>query len=354
MDRALSKYNSFNQWDFLDDPYFVRWVIYPDTHSDKFWKQFLDNHPGKLTEVSLAREFILDMKYKNELSITDLEYNTLFERLLTRQESKSSNRFFPSHFLRRGYRYAAAVCLLAISGWLVFQYQTHRSDALRSGNVTAKMITKTSSMGQKLTTVLGDGTSVKLNAGSSISYPNIFADSIRRVVLVGEAFFEVKKDTLRPFQVQSGDVIVQVLGTSFNVKGFAQEKTVSVAVEEGKVRVTAFPGATANFEHILTDYQISIYDVERKYAEKKDMESTNAFAWKDGRLVFDNERLDKILKRMERWYNVSFEVNKTVELTQSYSGAFQNEPLEVVLKGLRHQGAFDYQIEDKIILIQSL
>ena len=126
------------------------------------------------------------------------------------------------------------------------------------------------------TLTLSDGTRVYLNAESRLKYPVVFRGTERVVELSGEAYFKVSKDALRPFVVKMNGVNVRVLGTSFNVRSYADEGQVVTTLVEGKVKV--------NDQDIVEQY----------------------VAWQEGTFVFRNERLENIMKTLGRWYGVEF------------------------------------------------
>ena len=333
-----------------EDDYFVNWVLRPNKHSDKFWEQFLSDNPEKSGEVLLAREIVTNIQYSSRPKLNDTEYNDLFERIVSTKRSRGSS-YVP--FLRgnryRWVKYAAVVALLALSG--IFLYQRSRVDPHQSHEGHLEMLTKESSMGSKLTTVLSDGSRVKLNAGSKIVYPKAFSDTLRRVYLTGEAYFEVVSDPERPFRVESDKVYTEVLGTSFNMRAYPDDHKISVAVAEGKVRVTNADRSTVKFEHILLPFQESELNILNDQAVKREFADDMIFAWTNWQLVFREEPLFSILKKLERWYNVEFEFKEKIETGESYTGSFDNDPLNVVLEALRSQGAFDYAIQGRKIEI---
>ena len=156
------------------------------------------------------------------------------ERLRWDKEGLSSSKKAPGGaraFGFRVWRMAAAVAVVAIAGagvWFV-----------NKGRAVNEMLTqKVTQSGQKSTLVLADGTQIRLNAESSLSYPEKFEGNTREVVLEGEAFFDVARDESRPFIIKSGDLVTTVLGTTFNVKAFPNEQ-MAVTVVSGKVAVQA-------------------------------------------------------------------------------------------------------------------
>lgn len=345
------KYKDFNHWELAEDAYFVNWVLRPNKHADKFWKQFLADHPEKSEDVLLAREIVTNIRYTDKPRLNDTEYNDLFERIISTKRSKRpSNVFYVREAQYRWVRYVAAVTLVLASAILYNQYwlSSHPSD-----EKTIQTLVKESPRGSKLTAVLSDGSKVKLNAGSKITYPKEFSDTLRLIYLTGEAFFEVESDPARPFRVKSDKVNAEVLGTSFNVRAYPDDRKISVAVAEGKVKVTNGDQSTVRFEHTLLPFQESEINVQSNQVVKRELQDDMIFAWTNWKLVFKEEPLSLILKRLERWYGVEFELKGAIKTSETYSGSFDNDPLKVVLEVLTSQDAFDYEIQGRKILITS-
>lgn len=149
---------------------------------------------------------------------------------------------------------------------------------------------------------LSDGSRIYLNADSRLKYPVVFGKGERRVILEGEAFFEITKDSLSPFTVTTGDVDIRVLGTTFNVKAYKEEQQILTTLVSGKIRleqgsrnITAYPNE-----------QVSCYKKHPEYMQKKDVNARLYSAWKDGFLKFERERLEDITTILGRWYDVEF------------------------------------------------
>ena len=341
------KYKQFNEWELAEDEYFVNWVLRPEDHSDKFWKQFLENNPEKSSDVLLAREIVSNIRYTDNPRLDQIEYVKLFERILnSKRIRQSTNIRISTH--RRKYtwlRYAAILMLFGVGAVL---YQQQR---FQPAEENVEMLSKESPEGSKLTTFLSDGSKVILNAGSKITYPKSFSDTVRWVYLTGEAFFEVKSDTNRPFLVKSNLVNTEVLGTSFNVKAYFEDNEISVAVAEGKVKVRSTSESTLQFEHILTPFQEATLDVKKGEVLKREFLDNKLFAWTNWKLIFEKEPLYKIIQELERWYGVQFEMKDKIVTSETYSGSFDNDPLKVVLEALKSQNAFDYKIIGKKVII---
>lgn len=141
---------------------------------------------------------------------------------------------------------------------------------------------------------LPDGTTIWLNAATTLTYPvNFAALKTRRVELNGEAYFEVAKDSSRPFLVVSNKQTVKVLGTHFNVSSYRDDQNITTTLLEGKVQVN---------NSILRPNQQAI--LNEKGFRISQVDAENAIAWKKGYFSFNDERLENILLKISRWYNV--------------------------------------------------
>ena len=155
-------------------------------------------------------------------------------------------------------------------------------------------------LGGEFTLQLSDNTRVYLNSGSSLRYPVRFREDIREVFLTGEGFFEVAKDHKRPFVVKTADVDVRVLGTSFNVNAYPDERMIATTLVEGKVRVGY---GTQNCE-LNTGMQFK-YDRENGTANVYTVDTELYTSWKDGYYYFKQESLEKIMDVLAKWYNLN-------------------------------------------------
>jgi ferric-dicitrate binding protein FerR (iron transport regulator) len=158
-------------------------------------------------------------------------------------------------------------------------------------------ILKTPKGGEYMIT-LSDGTKVHLNAESELRHPEIFLGKERKVYLKGEAYFEVSRDVSRPFIVDVNGIITKVLGTTFNIKAYPEDKMVITTLVDGKVNVTNLkdsiilnPGQQSTVKDLNTKIKVQEVNIE------------NFTAWHIGRFIYDNQPLDKILTDLSRWYD---------------------------------------------------
>ena len=146
---------------------------------------------------------------------------------------------------------------------------------------------------------LSDGTKVWLNSETSIQYPVAFGAKERRVFVQGEAYFEVAKDTKKPFTVQFMSSSVTVLGTSFNIRAYPEEKRSQTTLAEGSVRIYS-PGSSMLLK---PGEQAEVNALSGEMA-KQEVEVKNFTSWKDGRFVFEQQPLEDIMRTLERWYDI--------------------------------------------------
>ncbi|MCG8308740.1 MAG: FecR domain-containing protein [Cytophagales bacterium] len=209
---------------------------------------------------------------------------------------------------------------------------------------------RTTPQGQKMRITLPDESIVWLNAESSIHFPERFEGSSRIVELQGEAFFQVKKDSLKPFIVKTDHMDVNVLGTSFNVNCFKDEDEYKVALKSGKVLVALKNDAE---ERILLHpgEGIAMHKKTGNFT-KNEIDPIKEFGWKDGILYFKDANFEEIISKLSRWYGVRFEVRNYTDKEWAYSGKFKNEYLSTILRSMSFSKEFDYTLDQNRVIIK--
>lgn len=202
--------------------------------------------------------------------------------------------------------------------------------------------------GHKGSVTLPDGTLVWLNSNSKLSYPDQFERNTRIVRLEGEGYFEVEPNKEAPFYVETTDMTVKVLGTHFDVKNYDQKNMFETILLSGKVEVQMKKNREKLVllpnEKLSFDKQTNTYDVEQVDAEEYTL-------WTADKLIFEDEKLATIIRKMERWYGISISCRQGVPLHSSYSLTIRNETKEEILKMLSIIAPIAYQVQgDEIIL----
>ena len=208
--------------------------------------------------------------------------------------------------------------------------------------------------GQKSVLFLDDGTKVWLNAASKISYAKDFEDQeTRDVYLEGEAFFDVAHDKEKPFVVHTTSLKIKVLGTSFNVKSYSEEKTIETTLVQGKVRIEQ-SGVQGN--HIgdieLKPNQRAVFDKQSNVIKVKEVVAENSGSWKVERMVFDGVSIDNVILQMERWFNVRIHVENKGDLDCKLTASIEEESLEEVLKLIEATHDIHYRIEGRDVYLE--
>lgn len=201
------------------------------------------------------------------------------------------------------------------------------------------LLVKMTSQGMRSNITLSDGSKVRINENSKLEFPEIFRENVRIVYLNGEAFFDIKPNSEKPFKVISGASEITVLGTSFNVNTNHHDE---ITVTSGRVKVTDLnsndgvelnPGQQA----ILNTGQIQVKEVNPEFF----------IGWHTRRLVFEEEPVASVFSILERAYGVKIKVNgkHNKEIDCIITGAYTGERIETILLGLRNILDFDYQTD---------
>ncbi|WP_215223129.1 FecR family protein [Echinicola shivajiensis] len=210
-----------------------------------------------------------------------------------------------------------------------------------------ELVTRKNPSGIKTRIHLPDGSIVYLNAESTVSYPKSFVNN-RTIHLTGEAFFEVKKDSLHPFSVVSDRLTTVALGTSFNIRAFEGDNSVEVTLATGKVKVS---DARTNQTLTLLPGEAASLKAGGEVLEKYSADVSMSTQWVRGVLVFKNTSLKKIIKRLERWYGVEIHFKGKVA-DEKCSGEFmEGESLANVLRVLSYSVEFEYEIKGNQVII---
>lgn len=241
----MKSYEKYSFEEFITDDFFIEWVLSANRDNDEFWKQFIQNHPNQAAIVLEAKDFILEIHEVETLTIAPESFQENWNQIKNKTGiSTSSTKTIKPSTKKINWRYLVAASLigcLMILGVTFFQQQPSsnitNTKPLPKVHIEWLELNNTTAIAQNLS--LEDGSTVTLEPFSSLKYPSQFTEKQREVILKGEAFFDVARDTTKPFVVYANETITKVLGTSFTIKAFEGEKEVEVAVKTGKVAVYA-------------------------------------------------------------------------------------------------------------------
>lgn len=198
--------------------------------------------------------------------------------------------------------------------------------------------------------VLADGTRVWLNAKSVLKYPVQFRGKERVVFLEGEAYFEVTKDKEHPFRVMTNrEVSVKVLGTSFNVRAYSEDKEVETVLEEGSVEMAA-----AGHHVLLVPGQKGFYSFDDGRLEVKDVDTGNFTAWRKGEFVFNDEKVVDIMEDLMRWYDIEvFYADEAVKQLLFNCKIKKYETIDVLLHSMELAGGIRFEVKGHSVVVSS-
>ena len=215
-------------------------------------------------------------------------------------EKENNPVIVPLHkrFVRILSRIAAVLILVLLSGICIYLYRSNQNLSLYKGNeITLKV-----GNGQEAGLILPDGTSVRLNSGSALSYTNNFGEKNRLVNFSGEAFFEVKQDKNRPFIVSTKYMDIEVIGTSFNIYAFDNGDLIEMTLLAGSVKVSS--KKNPEYQAFVKPNEKLIYDISSCKFTIIETNTQYETAWLNGEIVFKSETLNNVLAKMERKYGV--------------------------------------------------
>lgn len=243
--------------------------------------------------------------------------------------------------LRRWWKQAVAAVLigciggLSVYGWMAISKQEEQHFVVSAD------------CGQRSHVLLPDGTEVWLNSHTQLSYTTDYGKKERRVDLEGEAYFEVAKDKEHRFVVRAGGMDVEALGTTFNVKAYKEDKTLTTTLLEGKVRTTI-----GQKEAILYPDQQVEYNKEKGTLQVSRPENAAyASMWRHGELAFSGETLEEIASLFQRLYNVEVRFDSDKIKQYRFSGVIKNNSLENVIELISLTAPIEYVVKKDTIVL---
>jgi transmembrane sensor len=290
MKRAFSEHTDIDELIII---YFSGKLTSGQLKDLKYWintspenkKYFLKMREAWFSTISASeiKRFNKDIAYKNFL-------------IRTGKVQRNSKRSVLFHIIRIS---AAAVALLLIA---LFSY---RQGSNQVKNQFTNIVME-SPLGSRTKIYLPDSTLVWLNAGSKITYSQGFGVNERKIHLSGEGYFEVTKNEKLPMQVVTNELIVEVLGTTFNFRNYPEDEEIIVSLEKGKI-ISKNQLKSGDYYTLFPNQKV-ILNKKTKTMLLSSVIFKNTSGWKDGGLFFDELLLPDIIKTLERSYNVHIRV----------------------------------------------
>ncbi|TKG95012.1 FecR family protein [Puteibacter caeruleilacunae] len=202
-------------------------------------------------------------------------------------------------------------------------------------------------VGSQINLTLPDGSKVWLNHGSRLTYPQCFKGACRTVHLEGEGFFEVESDFKHPFFVETKKMTVKATGTKFNVKAYDDSPDFETTLVEGRVAVMKTVDEKRRLISKLDPNQHFKFKSESSKYIVKDIDPEKYIAWKDGKLMFEDDALPHVMRKLERWYNVDIIIEDEKLKRLTYKATFFDETLDQVLEKLATVSPIKYEYEKR-------
>ncbi|MFX1707542.1 FecR domain-containing protein [Chitinophaga sp. CC14] len=216
--------------------------------------------------------------------------------------------------------------------------------AYQAGDANGAVVynTLTVPRGGQYQLVLPDGTNVWLNSATSLRYPTSFRGAERKVILQGQAYFEIAANATQPFKVQANEMEVLVLGTRFDMMAYADEPTINATLVDGKIKVQ---------DKILRPGQQAVLALSGHELTVRDADVNKIMAWKNGLFVFNNMDLPTILREIARWYDVEI-VYQSAPGKELYGGGIsRNLNLSAVLHVLEENGTNHFKTDGNKVVV---
>ncbi|MBK9389164.1 MAG: DUF4974 domain-containing protein [Bacteroidetes bacterium] len=283
---------------------------------------------------------------KNEKLNSILDH---IHHIIRKSEYQKRNRFV--YKAVNIYARAAAILLIPLIITGIIGYNKIRKEVPVTSQISNEVIineistnTIIAPFGSRVSFTLPDSTKGMLNSGSKLTYSIPFSSN-RKVGLEGEAWFDVRHDAANPFEIKAGNSNLRVLGTSFNISAYPAENYIEVVLSRGKVefsdnanssRVTMFPSERL----VYHDGTIS----------KSVTDPAKFNSWTEGKLVFRGDLMAEVGRRIERWYNVKFELADKELEKYSFRGTFVDDSLDEVMNLLSMTSPIRYKITPRKIM----
>jgi len=347
---------AFSDQKFIENQKFLQWIFHNNRSVDQYWEQYLLEHPEEEAQILELKARLSELKYSDE-TLPQIEKEDMAQQVISRinldlEKNKRQSIFIS--FLKYA---AVAVAFAVIGGLAVYMNSSKESiyqqlarqmvhipsegqgpllitstgenvdlkksnssvDYTRNGaivlnndsvikaandipNVMNQLVIP---YGNQSKLILSDNTVVWLNAGSRLVYPTFFNGKTREVLLFGEAFFEVSKNAEKPFIVKTSDIEIKVLGTQFNVSAYAEDKVIQTVLKEGSVAIRQNNATFFDSEILLKPNQMASFSKSSNETKLYDVDASYYTLWTKGLLSFDDVDFNRILKKVERFYNIS-------------------------------------------------
>lgn len=293
-------------------------------------------------ELALLESWYLEVAASKSISVNDININKIKDLSLPELDADAIPvRTIPNAGRIKLWQVAASIALIAGIGIFIYQYR----GSFQNKPAPVKYVVNQTPKGKIQKIILADGSAVWLNAGSVFKYPQNFDGKVRNVELVdGQAFFDIKHMDNHPFVVKTSSLSITVLGTSFDVKAYKNEKFTKVRVLTGKVGVSVQGRANTPAIMLLPKQQVILNNTTENVTQASVAKVAVIDSWRKNVMIFEDEELSQVFKALERKYNIQITVEDKELLNQHISIKLNDQPLNNILEVLRFTKHFNYEM----------
>ena len=356
---------------FIENPDFLRWIFHTSPAIESFWNQYLLEHPEEEIQLFELKDRLTELKFSdNPMGISEKE--NLTKSIVQRISSgikPNKSRLIMTAFVKYA---AVAIVFAAIGGLLVYMSIEKKTDFQEFARQTIQVPTATQGpllitsngenvnlkksnstvdysrngaivlnndsviqaiadapdvlnqlvipYGNQSRIVLSDSTVVWLNAGSRLVYPTLFKAETREVLLFGEAYFEVAKNPEKPFIVKTSDLDIRVLGTMFNVSAYAEDNVIQTVLKEGSVAVRRNGANIFEKDIVMKPNQLASFNKSNNDTKIYKVDADSYTLWTKGLISFEEIDFNRVIKQVERFYNISINFSNPKKESMRISG----------------------------------
>ncbi len=368
----------------VENPLYIKWIFNPDVELDLYWDEYLKNHPEEAPFLLELKLKLRNIRLVSENLSDEQKIKMAFEisKKLDREDEKAKTRVRLINMLKY---VAVAILFFSLGAILFYTKPKHenldefislmkssppvdspmlilpegKSIAINKGgstlnhSIAGEIILNEESVvqnpvisgicqlvmpyGSSSKIVLTDGSTVWLNAGSRLLYPSNFTGKTREVVLFGEAYFKVASNIEKPFIVKTSELEIKALGTEFNVSAYPEDKIIQTVLKSGSVSIKITVSGKNEQEILLFPNQLASFNKETKQSVISNVNTDFYTLWTNGLLCFENQDLNRVIKSLERFYNIKIQFEEPLTGGIKISGKLdlnraQEEVFEYVSK----------------------
>ncbi|MEM7655178.1 MAG: FecR domain-containing protein [Bacteroidota bacterium] len=330
----VETYQHFRVEDFAADAHFSRWVHFQHPDDDEFWNRVVETYPKQAFAIREAKEIILLARHSyGEEALTPTEKEVMLGSMTERMQPEEALAISTPRSIQMPMWGWAAVIGLLLLGTV----------SLYVGLFPEKDQVYETSFGENLTIDLPDGSIVRLNANSRITFPENWQNGEdRHVFLIGEGYFEVQKDLacMAKFSVHTDDLVVEVLGTRFNVN--SRKENTQVVLNEGRIDLLLLKAEQQRIQ--LSPGDMINYKSQGQKWEQVKVDPELHTSWKEGVQLFRETSLKEIIVKMEEIYGVSIRLNDQTLSTRKMTIGIPVEDLGIALQTIESVLGLDIRL----------